>query len=101
MPWSIASHGDVKADYELVKQIGTKRAWEVFLGAYSTGFYAELAGAQIEALNNQPSTGPQIRTQVRTPFRIPLRAGPWRRCRRNRPRPAAKAPRRKRSSGTR
>jgi hypothetical protein len=54
MPWSIASHGDVKADYELVKQIGTKRAWEVFLGTYSTGFYAELAGAQIEALNNQP-----------------------------------------------
>jgi membrane protein involved in colicin uptake len=54
MPWSIASHGDVKADCELVKQIGTKRAWEAFLGRYSTGFYAVLAGAQIEALNNQP-----------------------------------------------
>jgi membrane protein involved in colicin uptake len=54
MPWSIASHGDVKADYELVKQIGTKRAWEVFLGTYFAGFYAELAGAQIEALNNRP-----------------------------------------------
>jgi hypothetical protein len=44
---------DVKADYELVQQIGTKRAWEVFLGTHPTGFYADLARAQIEALNNQ------------------------------------------------
>jgi Caspase domain len=44
---------DVKADYELVQQIGTKRAWEVFLGTHPTGFYAELARAQIEQLSNQ------------------------------------------------
>jgi len=42
---------DIKADYELVQQIGTKRAWEVFLGTHPTGFYADLARAQIEALN--------------------------------------------------
>jgi hypothetical protein len=44
---------DVKADYELVQQIGTKRAWEVFLGTHPTGFYAELAKARIEQLNAQ------------------------------------------------
>ncbi len=46
---------EVKADYELVQKIGTKRAWEVFLGTHPTGFYAELAKAQIEQINtNQP-----------------------------------------------
>ena len=35
---------NVKADYERNGQIGTKKAWEVFLGTYATGFYADLAG---------------------------------------------------------
>ena len=48
---------DVKADYELVQKIGSKRAWEVFLGTHPTGFYADLARAQIESLNNQPGQG--------------------------------------------
>ena len=60
---------DVKADYELVQQIGSKRAWEVFLGAHPTGFYADLARAQIEALSNQPNVNlaalPQPPTQSR------------------------------------
>ncbi len=42
---------DVKADYELVQKIGSKRAWEVFLGTHPTGFYSDLARAQIEAIN--------------------------------------------------
>ena len=50
---------DVKADYDLVQQIGTPRAWEVFLGQHPTGFYADLARAQIEALNNQPKNPQQ------------------------------------------
>jgi hypothetical protein len=45
---------DVKADFELVQQIGTARAWEVFLRQHPTGFYADLARAQIEALSKQP-----------------------------------------------
>jgi hypothetical protein len=60
---------DVKADYELVQQIGSKRAWEVFLGTHPTGFYADLARAQIEALSNQPNVNlaalPQPPTQSR------------------------------------
>nr|AWM02009.1 peptidase C14 [Bradyrhizobium amphicarpaeae] len=45
---------DVKADYDLVQKIGTKRAWEVFLATHPTGFYAELARAQMDALGVQP-----------------------------------------------
>jgi hypothetical protein len=44
---------DVKADYELVQKIGSKRAWDVFLGTHPTGFYADLARAQIEAISEQ------------------------------------------------
>ena len=50
--------GDVKADYELVQKIGTRRAWEVFLGTHPTGFYADLARAQMEALGSQPQPPP-------------------------------------------
>jgi len=46
---------EVRADYELVQRIGSRRAWEVFLGTHPTGFYADLALAQIERLNTQPA----------------------------------------------
>jgi Caspase domain len=42
---------DVKADYELVKEVGTRKAWEIFLSTYKTGFYADLAAAQLAKLN--------------------------------------------------
>ena len=48
-----ASSDDVRKDFELVRGIGSKRAWEVFLGTHPTGFYADLARAQIEALSKQ------------------------------------------------
>jgi len=64
-----ASVNEVKADYELVQKIGSKRAWEVFLGTHPTGFYADLARAQIEALNPQSNVNlaalPQPPTQSR------------------------------------
>jgi Caspase domain len=41
---------DVKADYELVKEIGTRKAWDIFLNTYKTGFYADLAAAQLAKL---------------------------------------------------
>jgi Caspase domain/Putative peptidoglycan binding domain len=43
----------VKADYELVAQIGNKKAWEVFLQTYPTGFYADLARAQLSKLETK------------------------------------------------
>src|SRR3954469_23448800 len=64
-----APASDIKADYELVQQIGTKRAWEVFLGTHPTGFYADLARAQIEALSPKGNVNlaalPQPPTQSR------------------------------------
>lgn len=45
---------DVKADYELVQKIGSRRAWEVFLGTHPTGFYSDLARAQMESLSPAP-----------------------------------------------
>jgi Caspase domain/Putative peptidoglycan binding domain len=43
----------VKADYELVAQIGNKKAWGVFLQTYPTGFYADLARAQLSKLESK------------------------------------------------
>jgi hypothetical protein len=51
---------DVKADYELVAKIGTRRAWEVFLGTHKTGFYADLARVQIAALSEQQQAGSSV-----------------------------------------
>jgi len=53
-----APASDVKADYELVEKIGSRRAWEVFLGTHTTGYYADLARAQIEKLNAESKPAP-------------------------------------------
>lgn len=42
----------VQSDYELVAQVGSKKAWEVFLNTYKSGFYADLARAQLAKLGN-------------------------------------------------
>ena len=46
---------DIKADYELVEKIGSRKAWEVFLGTHPSGFYSDLARAQIDRIDN-PAT---------------------------------------------
>ena len=43
-----AASADVKADYELVEKIGSRKAWEVFLTTHKTGFYSDLAREQIK-----------------------------------------------------
>ena len=45
------SPADTRSDYELVARIGSRRAWEVFLGNHATGFYADLARAEIAKLD--------------------------------------------------
>ena len=45
----------MEEDYKLVAQIGTKQAWEVFLGTYPTGFYADLARAHLAKLKRHPT----------------------------------------------
>jgi hypothetical protein len=42
-----AAEADVRKDYELVASIGTKKAWEVFINTHKSGFYVDLAKAQI------------------------------------------------------
>jgi len=37
----------VQRDYELAERVGTRQAWESFLVIHSTGFYADLARAQL------------------------------------------------------
>jgi hypothetical protein len=44
------SPAEIKGDYELVAHVGTRKAWEVFLGRYDAGFYADLARAQLAKL---------------------------------------------------
>src|SRR5215472_12280002 len=56
-----ATDADVKGDYELVAKIGTLRAWEVFLGTHKTGFYADLARAQVASLT-EPQSGNVVRS---------------------------------------
>jgi hypothetical protein len=69
-----AAAADVKADYDLVEKIGSRKAWEVFLSTHKTGFYAELAREQLKkfpdnqvaslgtpVLPPQPSRGPSTR----------------------------------------
>jgi uncharacterized caspase-like protein len=40
----------VQSDYELVKKINTKKAWEIFLEQYPSGAFHDLAQAQLDAL---------------------------------------------------
>ncbi|ABD05610.1 Peptidase C14, caspase catalytic subunit p20 [Rhodopseudomonas palustris HaA2] len=63
-----ATASDVKADYDLVARIGSRRAWEVFLATYKTGFYADLARAQIASLTDQVPSGepPSAAGQITT-----------------------------------
>jgi uncharacterized caspase-like protein len=44
------SNADIRRDYELAERVGTKEVWDSFLAANPTGFYAELAKAQLGKL---------------------------------------------------
>jgi uncharacterized caspase-like protein len=44
------SSADIRRDYELAERVGTKEVWDSFLAANPTGFYAELAKAQLAKL---------------------------------------------------
>jgi uncharacterized caspase-like protein len=44
------SNADIRRDYELAERVGIREVWESFLAANPTGFYAELAKAQLAKL---------------------------------------------------
>lgn len=41
---------DMRRDYELALQIGTRAVWSSFLNTYPTGFYADLAKGQLDKI---------------------------------------------------
>ena len=55
----VAPEADVRKDYELVASIGTKKAWEVFINTHKTGFYVDLAKAQIAKTASLEAVPPQ------------------------------------------
>ena len=92
-----ASSGDVGngtwRDYEFAMQVGTRTAWDAFLAAHPTGFYADLARAQrakllaapaatvapVPAVLTPPRPEPEPRSRTSTPRRAdspPARAKP-------------------------
>jgi uncharacterized caspase-like protein len=63
---------DVKADYQLVEKIGSRKAWEVFLSTHTSGFYADLAREQLKRFPDS-SGQPQL-----VPVSIPVPQEPSR-----------------------
>jgi len=58
-----APGGDVGGtwrDYEFAMQVGTRTAWDAFLAAHPTGFYADLARAQRAKLLAAPTAAPAV-----------------------------------------
>ncbi len=45
-PQRLNPNADVARDYEAAGKVGAKEAWDAFLAAYPSGFYADLARAQ-------------------------------------------------------
>jgi hypothetical protein len=56
---------NAKNDYELVAQVGSRKAWEVFLNTYKTGFYADLAREQLAKLGS--ATPPKVVASLEPP----------------------------------
>lgn len=69
-----ASDADVRKDYELVASIGTKKAWEVFINTHKTGFYVDLAKAQI-AKAASLEAGPQQAARTVPAVEVPAQDG--------------------------
>jgi hypothetical protein len=44
---------EVRRDYELALQLGTREGWQSFLNAYPSGFYADLARGQVNKIASE------------------------------------------------
>jgi Caspase domain len=56
-PPPMDQHLGAERDYEMAERIGTRQAFQSFLKAHDSGFYADLARAQLEKLG-KPRTSP-------------------------------------------
>jgi uncharacterized caspase-like protein len=49
-------NAELRRDYEYAERVGTKGGWESFLKSHPTGFYADLARAQLSKLNAEQAS---------------------------------------------
>src|SRR5215475_1131326 len=62
MPKSAAA-AEVRADYELVERINTRKAWELFIGQHKSGMYVDLARERLRILEREEIAAPSARLQ--------------------------------------
>ncbi|MEZ5785100.1 MAG: caspase family protein [Xanthobacteraceae bacterium] len=61
----------MRIDYEIAERVGNRSAWEAFLATYQSGFYANLARAQLAKLGQAPATGPAPAEPITMASRTP------------------------------
>lgn len=66
-PPPAVSTRDLQRDYELAERVGTVAAFETFLARNETGFYAELARAQIAKLTERAGQGTPVSPRIAPP----------------------------------
>lgn len=49
------SNEQIQVDYEFAERVGNRSAWEAFLGTYQSGYYANLARAQLAKIGQAPA----------------------------------------------
>ena len=58
-----ATPAEVRADYELVERINTRKAWELFIGQYKSGIYVDFARERLRMLEREEVSSPSARVQ--------------------------------------
>lgn len=63
------ANADIRADYELAERVGTREAWDSFIAAHPSGFYADLAKAQRNKLEQAkpPAPAPSVAVKPAPP----------------------------------
>src|SRR5215468_7453704 len=56
-----ASPAEVRADYELVERINTRKAWELFINQHKSGMYVDLARERLRMLEREEVAAPLAR----------------------------------------
>src|SRR5262245_30929832 len=58
-----AAPAEVRADYELVERINTRKAWELFISLYKSGIYVDLARERLRMLEREEVAASSARMQ--------------------------------------
>jgi formylglycine-generating enzyme required for sulfatase activity/uncharacterized caspase-like protein len=58
-----AAPAEVRADYELVERINTRKAWELFISQHRSGMYVDLARERLRILEREEIAAPSARIQ--------------------------------------